>query len=49
MINLIELNRQRRYIEKKQALQTLKIEIVEAITDSIKDIQNIKKGGQNEQ
>ena len=27
MINLIELNRQRRYIEKKQALEAFKTEI----------------------
>ncbi len=44
MINIIELNKQQRYIETKQALETFKAEIVEIFTDSIKDMQNIKRG-----
>lgn len=41
MINLIELNKQKRYIETKQALKTFKAEIVEIFEDTIK---NIKRG-----
>ena len=38
MINLIELNRQRRNIEMKQAMESLKIEIAEALRDGIKGL-----------
>ncbi len=43
MINLIELNKQKRYIETKQALETFKAEIAEAINDSIKTIEGVNK------
>jgi len=38
MINLIELNKQKRYIKAKEALETFKNEVVEAISDTVKSI-----------
>jgi len=43
MINLIELNKQKRYIERKQALETFKAEIVEIFEESVKTIKGTQK------
>ena len=47
MINLIELNRQKKYIETKQALEVLKVEIVEILIDGVKVIKNLQVGSNN--
>jgi len=43
MINLVELNRQKRYIKIKRELESLKSDIVDIVTDSAKEIDNITK------
>ena len=47
MINLIELNKQKKYIETKQALEALKVEIVEVLTEGVKTIKNLQVGSNN--